>query len=203
MNNTNDLDSVRLFEDDFELLEHEDVEEELEEVVTTIVIDSPQNPLDALSFTKTLFEASELLELQRVLTDYNRLLSHVDRLTQDDLLRLRSFIIIELRNLEHFLADFVIRDICLDSELSSGHITHTMFVTKMLDLENQARQTVGIASVDFDRQHLLQLRLIELSYPLKVIAVRKYLQDIMRSTEIVVGLGCAYHFPLSWHTLEM
>lgn len=201
MNAISDFEDERVLESDFELIDQEDVEN-VEEIITTIVIDSPQHPLDSLSFTKTVFESSEILELQRILTDYNKLLENINRLTQDDLLRLRSFILNEYRNLEFYLSDFAIRDLCLDSELPVGHITHTMFVNKMLQLENQARQTAGIASVDFSSGHLIQLRLLEFTYPIKVIAVRRFLQDIVRSVEVVVGLGCIYHFPLSWHIVD-
>ena len=118
------------------------------------------------------------------------------RLSQNDLFRLRTFLINQLHNFDYYILSFTLRAICLDNSLQSGEITRVMFSERILMYERQSLQPSQNLNVDLSQSHLVELRLLELSYPMRVIAMRKLLEQVVRLAEIQLGMLFAYDFPL-------
>ena len=171
-------------------------------VNTIIQLDcrSDDKVFESITFNKETFESTEVVQLQQILFNFNKLLDNVSRLPRNDLLRLRSYIDIQFRNLDLYLSDHAVSNLCLDSDQLSGVVTHEMFVERMLLYEQQSRMTAGFGGIDFNKAQMLQLRLLELTYPVRVITVRKYLKDIMHAIEVTLGFIYTHNFPLQWKT---
>ena len=160
------------------------------------VFDTGYSSFESFRFEKKTFELNETLHLQKLLWMWYELGHRIGTFSYNDLLRLRNFICCQLHNFDDYIAAYTVRRLCLDHDLQSGEIGQTMFRQYVIDLERDALTIPGNLFSNLSDFIQVQLRLVDLSFPIKVIIVRQYLHHFKRLIDISLGLTLTYDFPL-------
>ena len=185
-------------QDDFSVLNNVQSNDQENNLQTQLVLvfDSGFASFDAFRFEKKTFELNQTLELQKLLWMWHELSHRITEFSHHDLLRLRNFIRSQLHNFDDYIASYSLRRLCLDYDLQSGEIGQKLFREHVINLERQAFTNPLNLFSNLSEFSQVQLRLLDLSFPVKVIIVRDYLKHITRLIDISLGLILTYDFPL-------
>ncbi len=165
------------------------------EVLVIEVTDWSVN-LSNLKFTSVVFENAFISELQDLLWKWHVLAQDIQDTSQDDLSRLRDYINTQLYSFDFYIAGYAIRRLCLDNDLQSGEVGRLMLRDYILSLERECNSNTQNLCSEITDGAALQLLLLGMSFPIRVLKVRNYLLHIARLIDIVLGHVQSYDLPL-------